>query len=189
MIRDLILRNRSYRRFDQNIFIEKELLIRWTDLARMGASGMNNQPLKYIISNDFEKNERIFETLKWAGYLKDWDGPISGERPSAYIIQMLDTQIAQNYFCDDGIAAQNILLGAVEKGFGGCILRAIDREKLSRNLSIPKRFQIINVIALGKPIEIVQLEEIKDGDVKYWRDKDNVHHVPKRPLSEIILDL
>ena len=37
-------------------------------------------------------------------------------------------------------------------------------------------------------MERVSLDELKPGDdIKYWRDAEQVHHVPKRPLQEIIV--
>jgi nitroreductase len=189
MIRDLVIKNRSYRRFDESIKISIVQLRSWVDLARLSASGKNAQPLKYILSADSEKNGKIFSTLGWAAYLKEWAGPVEGERPSAYIVQLLDKVIGTNFFCDDGIAMQSILLGAVEEGFGGCIFRTINKPKLMELLSIPEQFQIINVIALGKPKEKVVIEEIKDGDFKYWRDGNGVHHVPKRSIEELLIKL
>jgi nitroreductase len=187
MIHDLIARNRSYRRFDESITISLEQLTSWIDLARLSASGRNAQPLKYILSFEVEKNAKIFSTLGWAAYLKEWDGPIEGECPSAYIVQLLDTSIGTNFFCDDGIAMQSILLGAVEAGYGGCIFRTINKPRLMELLNIPDQYLIINVIALGKPIEKVVIEEIKERDFKYWRDNEGIHHVPKRSLDELIL--
>ncbi|HKM92342.1 MAG TPA: nitroreductase family protein [Prolixibacteraceae bacterium] len=189
MIRDLIIKNRSYRRFHQNEVITKEQLFRWIDLARLSASGRNAQPIKYIVAYQAEKNAKVFSTLTWAAFLSNWDGPIEGERPSAYIVQVLDTNISMNYFCDDGIAAQSLLLGAVEEGYGGCIFRSIDKNKLSDLLNIPNRFEIINVIALGKPLEKIVIETMRDNNFKYWRDENEIHHVPKRQLDEIILKL
>jgi nitroreductase len=187
MIKELILKNRSYRRFYQNDTVTEEQLRNWLELARLSASGRNAQPLKYILSNTAEKNDKIFQTLAWAGFLKDWPGPEEGERPSAYLVQVLDTEISGQYFCDDGIAAQSILLGAVEDGYGGCILRAINKPLLTQALQIPDRYEIINVIALGKPKEQVVIDEIKDGDFKYWRDEKGIHHVPKRPVDELVI--
>lgn len=187
MIRDLIIKNRSYRRFYQNEVISEKQLFSWIDLARLSASGRNAQPIKYIVSCQPEKNAKVFSTLVWAAYLTNWDGPIEGERPSAYIVQVLDTNISTQYFCDDGIAAQSILLGAVEEGYGACIFRSIDKNKLRNLLNIPTQFEIINVIALGKPLEKVLIETMQDDNYKYWRDENEVHHVPKRPLDEIIL--
>lgn len=187
MIRDLILKNRSYRRFHQTIEITKEQLLAWVDLARLSASGRNAQPIKYILSCEPEKNAKIFSTLAWAAFLTNWDGPVDGERPAAYLIQLLDTNISNQFFCDDGIAAQSILLGAVEAGFGGCIFRSINKQLLKKSLQIPDRFEIINVIALGKPLEEVAIDPIQNNDFKYWRDEKGVHHVPKRSLDELIL--
>ncbi len=189
MLKDLVLRNRSYRRFYQSERISATLLREWVDLARNSASAHNAQPLKYLLSTDEKFNVRIFEQLAWAGYLTDWDGPGEGERPSAYIVMLHDTLIPGNYLCDDGIACQSILLGAVEAGFGGCIIHSINRKKLREILNLPEQFEILHVLALGKPKEKVVLEVIKEDDVKYWHDENQVHHVPKRPLDEIIVEV
>ncbi len=190
LIEQIIRQNRSYRRFYQDYFIAKGNLKYFVNLARLSPSARNAQPLKYYISNDESSNQKIFECLKWAGYLKDWDGPEEGEKPSAYIIILNDKSIAENYYCDHGIAAQSILLGAVEKGFGGCIIASIDREKLKKSLELPDQYEILLTLALGKPKESVLLEEVKeDGDIKYWRDKSMIHHVPKRKIEDIIINL
>ena len=187
-LKTILLKNRSYRRFDESHPVTTEALREMIDAARLSASARNAQPLKYFLSNDREINEKIFPTLAWAGYLSDWSGPATGERPSAYIVQLHDTTIARNYFCDDGIAAQSILLTAVEKGLGGCIIASVKKELLRQALDLPKHLEIIQVLALGKPAEKVVLEKMKAGDIKYWRDENEVHHVPKRPLDELIIN-
>ena len=188
MIRDLVIENRTCRRFYQEVAIELETLRELVDLARLSASGANRQPLKYILSCDPQKNALIFPRLSWAGALKDWPGPSEGERPSAYITILGDTEISQAFGCDHGIAAQSILLGARERGLGGCMLGSVKRDELSKALGIPPRYEILLVLALGKPKEKVVLETIgADGNFNYWRDSDNVHHVPKRPLDDIII--
>jgi nitroreductase len=189
MIRDLIITNRSCRRFQQDIAVERETLRELVDLARLSASGANMQPLKYILSWEPQKNARVFPHLGWAGYLKNWSGPEEGERPSAYIIILGDTRISRPFGCDHGIAAQSILLGAVEKGLAGCMIGTVQRQGLRDALDIPSHFEILLVLALGKPAEIVALETVEQaGDIRYWRDADGVHHVPKRALDDIILD-
>jgi nitroreductase len=188
MIKDLILNNRSYRRFYQDEIIEPTILRCLIDLARLSGSAANRQPLKYIISCTKEKNALIFENISWAGYLKDWDGPLEGERPSAYIIILGDKGISSSFGCDHGIAAQSILLGAVEIGLGGCMIGTINRANLSERLEISPCYDILLVLALGKPKEKVVIEALNtDHDIKYWRDKEEVHHVPKRALDEIII--
>jgi nitroreductase len=186
---DLIRRNRSYRRFDESYLIQRETLVELIGLARFTASGANRQPLKYILSTAPETNGRIFPCLTWAAYLKDWDGPPPGERPAAYIVILIDDTITKDWWCDDGIAAQTILLGAVEKGFGGCIIGGIQKERLRRDLAIPDHLRIRLVLALGKPVETAVLEDLEHGgDIRYWRDEKGVHHVPKRKLEELIVE-
>lgn len=188
MLKELILKNRSYRRFYQAEKISTTQLRDWVDLARNSASARNAQSMKYILSTDELLNEQIFEQLGWAGYLTTWKGPEEGEQPSAYIIMLNDTLITGNYFCDDGIAIQSILLGATESGFGGCIIHSVNRNKLREILNLSEQYEILYVLALGKPKETVVLDELEGSDIKYWRDENQVHHVPKRALDEIILD-
>lgn len=187
---ELIKKNRSYRRFYQDVAIERETLENLVNLARLSASAANKQPLKYVLSCEREKNNLIFETLAWAAYLKDWEGPEEGERPSAYIVVLNDTKITSPYInVDLGIASQSILLGATKMGLGGCILAAVKRDKLKKNLNIPGQYEVLVVIALGKPKETSVIETTRGDDIKYWRDEAGVHHVPKRPLEEIILKI
>ena len=117
-----------------------------------------------------------------------WSGPAEGERPAAYIVILGDTELARGFGCDHGIAAQSIMLGATERGLGGCMIGSIDRPELRQVLDIPERYEILLVLALGKPAETVVLEDVgPDGDIKYYRDDEDVHHVPKRSLDELIL--
>jgi len=188
MIKELVCKNRSFRRFHQNDKISMETLEELVDLARHSACGANLQSLKYILSCDPRTNELIFKKLGWAAYLKDWKGPAEGEKPAAYVVLMGDTSIHKNFFCDHGIACQSMLLGAVEKGLGGCILASINRDELRKDLSIDDKLEILLVLALGRPSEEVKLEYIESGEsIKYWRDENGVHRVPKRPLEEIII--
>jgi nitroreductase len=187
MISDLVRKNRSCRRFCQEVSIDRETLKDLVDLTRYCASAGNLQPLKYILSWTPEENELIFKHLAWAGYLKGWEGPKEGERPAAYIIVLNDTTIAKSAGCDHGIASQTIMLGAVEKGLAGCMIGAVKRKELRDALSISEHLEILLVLALGKPKETVVIDTVgPDGDIKYWRDSNDVHHVPKRPLDEVI---
>ena len=189
MLKDLILKNRSIRRYHQDTAIDIETLKELVDLGRCSASGSNMQPLKYILSCTPEKNALIFSTLGWAGSLPDWPGPSEGERPSAYIVILGDTEISKGFGVDHGIAAQSMLLGAVERGLGGCMLASVKRDDLARLLEIPERYQILLMVALGSPKEKVVLETLEDGgDQRYWRDAEQTHHVPKRRLEDIIID-
>ena len=186
MLHDLIRKTRSFRRFKEDEPVDRATLHYLVELARLGGSARNMQPLKYILVSEPGLNARIFPCLGWAGYLKDWPGPAEGERPSAYIICLLDTRLSNEADCDLGIATQNILLGASEKGLGGCRIASIS-PKLREVLNLESHLKLLLVIALGKPVETVVLEtqELSDN-IKYWRDGGGVHHVPKRALQEII---
>jgi nitroreductase len=187
-ITDLVRDNRSCRRFHQNHKVVLETLKELVNLSRMSASGANLQPLKYILSCDSKTNADIFSALAWAGYLKDWPGPAEGERPTAYIVVLGDTGITQDVGCDHGIAAQTIMLGAREKGLAGCMLGSINRKLLRDLLDVPEHLKILLVLALGKPKEEIVLETLEpDGSIRYWRDSEGVHHVPKRRLEDIIV--
>jgi len=188
MLEEIVRKNRSYRRFYQDVPVKLDTLRGLVDLGRLSASALNLQPLKYVLSCDPKKNDLIFPNLGWAALLKDWGGPEEGERPSAYIIMLVDTEISRSVGCDHGIAAQSILLGATEKGLGGCMIATVNRQELSKALGIEPRYEILLVIALGKPKEKVVIDKVKpDGDTKYWRDGQGVHHVPKRALDDIII--
>lgn len=187
MLKDLVRKSRSTRRFYQETPVEMETLRDLVDLARLSPSGSNLQSLKFYLSNQPEENAKIFEHVAWAAYLKDWPGPSEGERPAAYILILGDSTISKSFGCDHGIAAQSIMLGAVEKGLGGVIMGSIRRAELAAILNLPPQFEILLTLALGKPKEEVVIEPIgPDGSVKYWRDEQQVHHVPKRALDDII---
>ena len=185
MIADLVRKTRSYRRFYQDVRLGVETLEELVDLARLGGSARNAQPLKYLLVNESEECGTLFPHLGWAGYLPKWPGPEEGERPAAYIVCLLDTRVSKEAECDLGIATQNILLGAAERGLGGCRIASFS-PTLAKELEIPEYFRILLVLALGKPKEQVVIEGVRGEDIKYWRDDMQIHHVPKRSLDEII---
>ena len=183
----MLLINRSYRRFFQEEQISSEILTELIENIRLTPSPANLQPLKFIIINDPEMNRKLFPFLKWAAYLTNWNGPEEGERPSAYIIIMGNRNMSAHIGWDYGIALQTLQLSAVEKGFGACAIAACDKEKLRELFDIPQELEIACVLALGKPRETVVIDDAKEGNIKYWRDENQVHHVPKRPLHDLLL--
>ncbi len=189
MIDELIRGARSFRRFDSSVKVERQTLVELVDLARHSPSARNLQPLRYILVTDPSRVTEVFTTLKWAVMLKDWGGPVEGERPPAYIIVLGDTRLTDNFGYDAGIAAQSIMLGARARGLGGCILASVDRRKIRDIFDIPAYYEVLLVLAIGKPAETVVIEPLPpDGCTVYWRDSQGVHHVPKRSLEELILN-
>ena len=186
--KELVKSNRSCRRFDNGFSLDTRTLTQLVELARYTASGSNNQPLKYIISSNREQNEQICSCLTWAAHLTDWKGPEPGEQPTGYIVILGDTTISNNFWCDHGITAQTMLLGARARGLAGCIFAAINIKKLKSLLGIGDHLEVKLVIALGKPVEEACIDDVDDGgDIRYFRDDNQVHHVPKRKLEDLIL--
>ena len=186
--KELVRKNRSYRRFDASQAISEAELIDLIDVGRLTPSGGNKQCLRFVLSCGPETNEAIFSSIGWAAYLPDWPGPSEDERPTGYVIILYDRSISEPDHRDTGITAQTILLRAVEKGYGGCMFGTIREKKLRTFLGLPDDMEIALVIALGKPVETIVLEDVEPGgSIKYYRDTDQTHHVPKRTTGELIL--
>jgi nitroreductase len=182
----LILAARSFRRFDEQRRIPRATLVELVDLVRRSGSGGNRQPLRYMLFHTQESCGRIFPHTRWAALLKGWV-PAAGERPAAYVLVLANKADGGVVHCDAGIAMQNLMLAAMARGIGGCMLGAIDRPKLVPACGVPEGMELLYVVALGYPAEKVVLEEAVGGNIDYYRDAAGVHHVPKRPLSEVLL--
>jgi len=187
MFSQLVKKTRSYRNFDPSVRLGPDDLARMIDLCRFTASSANKQPLKFAYAFKREDCARILPHLGWAGYLTE-KPPYPGKEPAAYILICNDTAISPN--CPDtdvGICAQTIVLAAMEKGIGACMLGSIDKTELSAIFSLPETIVPRLMIALGAPNEKIVLTEAVDGSIKYYRDEAKTHYVPKRPLREILL--
>lgn len=189
MFKELVSNNRSVRRYDNSYQIRRETLEELVELARRSPSAANLQNLRFYLSADPQTNELIFQNVKWANYLRYWDGPSPQEAPSAYIVVLCRVECGKFHLLDTGIAAQTMLLGATEKGLGGCMIASMDKTAIHTALELPDDYDIVLVIALGKPAEQIIIEDTIDpDDIEYYRDDEGIHHVPKRPLSELIIE-
>lgn len=188
--KEIVVKNRSYRRFDQSHSLTQEMLLKLVDLARSTPSAGNRQLLRYVISRSPEINGKVFDTLGWAASLPDWPGPEEGERPTGYIVIVTDRSSWDWVRVDLGISAQTILLGAAAEGLGGCMLGNVRKEQLKQVLGLGDDLEIVLVIALGKPVEEVVLEDVgSEESLTYYRTVDRVHHVPKRRVKDLILQV
>ncbi len=183
----LLLADRSVRRFKSDIEITRELLERLVGLTRYCASGRNLQPLRYRIVDCPKEKDAIFPLLKWAGYYTEWDGPELSQRPAAYLIQCLDTDLTESCLCDDGLNLQAITLGATALGLGACIIKAFNAPALAEVLDLPEQLKPLYVLALGVPAEETKIVPMTDGDYKYFRDEADAQCVSKRSLEELII--
>lgn len=185
-LQELILKNRSYRRFDESKKVTCEMLEKYVDSARISQSAANLQPLSYVIITDEKAVEEMHGYVRWAGYLADWKGAEKGERPTAYMAVLSDTEKNKFAQVDSGLAMQNICLLAVSEGVGTCMIGNMDKEGISNLIELDETRELVYVVAFGYPVEDVRLVDFK-GDVKYYRDEKMVHYVPKRILDEVLI--
>ncbi len=182
---EAIRNRRTIRRFLQKP-ISFEILEELVDAARLAPSGGNLQAWEFIVVDEPDLCESVFSTLAWAAYLGPEGNTKEGERPVAYIISLNNKNFKSvTPQADFGAAIENILLAAWDKGIGSCWIGSVQREKLAQILNLPQNYSIEYVVALGYPAEKAVVEEEK-GDLKYWRDSQGMHHVPKRKLEDIL---
>lgn len=185
MFAELVKEARTYRRFDESDPITADTLRNLIDIARISSCGGNSQKLRYLIVSTPEDRAKLFSKVTWAAAIKDWDGPVEGERPTGYIMILSEANSGIN----TGIAAQTIQLAATEAGYGSCMMGAIKRDEIKAEFNIPEEMNLHLVLAIGKPAETVIIEPMpEDGSTAYWRSEEGVHHVPKRSLTDVLVD-
>ena len=185
-IKELISKRRTIRKFKQ-IPLENEKILSYIDSARLAPSAANLQPLKYAVVSSEQMCEKVFESLKWAGYLAPEYNPKAGERPVAYVIVCTDSLISKSdSMADVGAAVENLILSALADGVGSCWLGSVDKKAVSELLGLDENLTIAAVVALGYPAETPGAVAIENGDIKYYLDS-GVLRVPKRQTDEIVL--
>lgn len=185
---DLILKRRTIRKFEQKA-VTKEMLEKYINAARLAPSAANRQPLKYVAVQSSEMVTKVFEQVKWAGYLAPDYNPKENERPTAFIAVCVDNNISKaGYEMDIGAAVENLILTALEDGVGTCWMGAIDRVKITEILNLPDNLTLSCVVALGFSAESPKDVEIKEDVVKYYLDNGTLC-VPKRKLDEVLIDI
>ncbi|MCD7954667.1 MAG: nitroreductase family protein [Lachnospiraceae bacterium] len=191
-MKELVKANRSYRGYDESRRVTREELLEMVDCARLTASSVNQQPLRYFLAYEKEDVDRIQPLTKWARGLPDMELPHPGMYPTAFIVICQDTRISESlsrFSRDVGIAAQTILLCATEMGLGGCMIGNFSPAQISEAVHLPEQFTPLLVVAIGKPAEKIILTEIEpDEPTNYYRDEEDTHYVPKRRLKDIVIN-
>ena len=193
MLRDLVLKNRSYRGFDESVRISRETLEGFMDCARLCPSSVNKQPLKYFLAWEPEEVEKVQGLTKWARALPEMVLPHPGKRPTGFVVICQDKGIDENlnrYQKDVGIVAQTMLLAAVEQGLGGCMIGNFQAGEVNGSKLDCLRDPLpALIVAFGKPAEEIHLVDVpEDGNTNYYRDENDVHYVPKRTLADELLN-
>ena len=190
MLEELVVKTRSYRTFDPKRPITREVMLHLVDLARRTASAINRQPLRYRVVSEKTECELMLANTRYAGALSI-KLPPDGMAPTGYIVICADSKAASDtqwVLKDLGIAAQTVMLGATERGFGGCMVGSFNAERIHADLGIAERYTPLLVLALGTPAEDVRLVEAEDAEhLTYYRDEQNIHYVPKLKLEDVLL--
>ena len=191
MIKDLIKKNRSVRGYDNSRDVTIEELREMVDCARLSASSVNMQPLKYILVNTVDGKARVLKQVSFAAKLSTLKLPHRGSEPMAYIVICQDEQISKSetgFLRDVGIAAQSITLAATELGLGACMLGYFSPDKLRQALELSENLKPQLDISLGKSVEDIRIVDIEEGEsTDYYRDEAGIHYVPKRKLDDVII--
>lgn len=182
---DIVKQTRAVRRFVESKRVKSEQLRQMIEVARITASARNSQPLKYVTVTDESLCEQIFDATGWASAISD-GRPIVGERPTGYIVIYNDKSLAVNSMWDQGIVSYTMMMAATEMGLGGCIIATIFRDKMPA-LDVSDDLEPVIVLAIGYPCEDIRLVDVVNGSVKYYRDSENIHYVPKRSMNEILI--
>ncbi|WP_449024805.1 nitroreductase family protein [Peptostreptococcus stomatis] len=187
--KELVKSNRTCRRYDGTKSITRQDLLDLVDLVRYAPCGKNKQALRFALVADEETKAKVFDNIFWAGYLRDWDGPVEGERPGGYILAFEDSNYGKAMTEDIGIAAQTLGLGARAEGKAVCIFRAYRENEIKEALGLGDNLKLVLVVAVGYPLEEVVIDDIHEGDdIKYYRDQDQVHHVPKIVTEDLLIN-
>lgn len=184
---ELLKTRRTYRRFEQKE-ISQEIIDEILTAARYSSSGMNKQPLSYIVINEPQKVADVFEHTRWAGSLPPELGhPKEHERPVLFIAVITNTDLNPNCDTDAGLAISNMTLAAWNRGVGSCIIGACNKEKLSDMFGLSDVQKLHSVVAFGYPSHTSTIVDLdKDASFKYYLDDNKDYVVPKRKLEDIV---
>ena len=188
--KELVFSSRTNRSFDESREISREELVSLVDLARHTPAAMNMQPLKFRLVYEKEELDKTLAITAWGGALPELKLPPDGHAPTAYIIVCHDKDITDDspmFLVDVGIVTQTVILGANDMGLQGCVLGSAKPDDLKRVLGLPANLVPKLTIALGKGEDTVKIVDAKNGNITYYRDENNTHYVPKRPLEDIII--
>jgi nitroreductase len=188
---EAITKRRSIRRF-QNKAVPYEALEKCIDAARLAPSGRNQQLGEYVVINDPKVLPGIFENIGGSAKLPpDKGGPRPEQAPKAYTIILINKTLESDAnrrrvtLIDVGLAAENIMLTALEQGIGCCPILMFNEADIKLLLEIPDSYDVALVIAMGYPDES-PLADVATDSVNIWVDDKGVRHVPKRKLADII---
>ena len=179
----LLTKNRSTRGFDSSFKVRKDQLVSLVEAARLAPSAMNQQALRYRLVTE-EEAPLLLPLIRLGTALPDMNLPLEGFEPNAFVV-ICATKEGRFVDVDMGIAAQSILLRAVEMGLNGVCIAAFDPEAVQKALQLPLVPQLL--IAIGRSAERIEVVEVAEGESQTYYRRNGVHFVPKLRTEDIII--
>ena len=181
----LLRRNRSYRGYDKACVVTMAQLRRIAEVCTKVPSGRNQQVLRFKLLTRDSGSEAMQGLYKLGGALPELHLPFPGTEPEAFIIICSTVTPDKWVNMDVGIAAQSMLLKAVEMGLGGICIGAFNKDKVTETFGLP--CEPVLILAIGKPAEKIELVPVRAGEpLKYYRE-NGIHYVPKITADDLIL--
>ena len=183
-IAKLLLRNRSHRAYDNSFQVREDQLRRIIDVNRLTPSARNQQVLRFRMVLDNEA-DKVLPHIKMGAALPELHLPEKGSEPRAFIIICSTVEESRFVDIDLGIAAQSMLLQAVEIGLIGICIAAFDKQKIREDFQLP--YEPLLILAIGRGKDNIQLSEISANESHNYYRKEGVHYVPKLTIEELII--
>ena len=181
----LLRRNRSYRGFDKSCPVTQAQLRRIAEVCTLVPSGRNQQVLRLKLLTRNNGADQMQGLYKLGAALPELHLPFPGTEPEAFIIICSTVEPDKWVHMDVGIAAQSMLLKAVEMGLGGICIGAFNKQALIETFALP--YEPVLMLAIGKPAEKIELLPVHAGEpLKYYRE-NGIHYVPKIVANDLIL--
>ncbi len=189
-LKDMLIANRSYRNYNNDVKVTYEELKDIVELTRYCATGGNIQALRYRIVCDDKEVAEMHKLVKFGALLKELNLPYTGNDPTAYLVICAESENSNNapHATNIGIAAQTMLLGAVARGYGGCMIGNFDKAAATELLDIKEGYHPLLAISLGAPKENCVVRTIRKGEpTAYYRGEGDCHVVPKIALEDLLI--
>lgn len=182
----LLRKNRSHRAFDTSYTVAKRQLEAIVSVNDKLPSGRNAQTLRFRLLDAPGGGEDFCRFLHLGGYLPELHLPVPGTEPKAFIVVCSTESESPIVNIDLGISLQSMALKAVEIGLNALIVKAFNRQEIKEALGLP--LDPLAVLAIGKGTERIVLDEVHTGsDLRYYRDADGTHHVPKIAVPDLLI--
>ena len=181
----LMKKNRSYRGYDPAYKVSAAALEQIVAVNALLPSAKNQQALRFKLVTEDTGADKVLENIKLGGMLPELHLPFPGTEPKAFIIVCATVPESKMLHVDVGIAAQSMLLKAVDMGYNGLIIGAFNAKKIEEAFALP--YPPVLILAIGKGNEKIELKEISAEDSHaYWRE-NGVHFVPKVRWEDLII--